>query len=46
MEGGAQRTGLAEVPEYNSCRLAAVIKLNRITKAEIYSVAGILAMQC
>jgi hypothetical protein len=41
-----QRQRIAEVPELEFLSLGAVIKLNRITKAELYSVAGILAMQC
>jgi hypothetical protein len=45
-ENDAQRQRIAEVPELEFCRSAFVLKLNRITKAELYSVAGILAMQC
>jgi hypothetical protein len=42
----SQRQRIAEVPELEFCRSAFVLKLNRITKAGIHSIAGILAMQC
>jgi hypothetical protein len=43
---GTQRQSIAEVPELEFHRSAFVLKLNRNSKAELYSVAGILAMQC
>ena len=38
--------GIAGVPEIEFLSLGIIVKLNRNPKAEIYSVAGILAMQC